>query len=397
MAKSSKKNQFKLFIPSGRKLLSSTARRLSSHSIIPGFIQKQLKRTSNQAPKIVNNRRQKITPELQKYIQEIDANKVQKKERSAIRELAHYAYIFDIEFYKNQLPKEDSEKIKNIGDCLQHYCIEGWKIGIDPSPLFDTNNYFSKYPDIKESGLNPMVHFFKFGIQEGRFSMDDIHFMRKTADIKKVSFLHPPKLTQAVEQKKFGVFLHIFYPELAKTIADYLAKIPVKIDIYISTTITAVDELDKIFRRLDNSEYVQVESFSNIGRDVAPFVVGFREEIPKYDFVLKLHSKKSPHSDALSGWFEHCLDNLIGSKDVFYTNMFELMNNETAIIYPVENYALSLGIKHDSCWGHEDGNYDKAKPLLDTLNLKHIDRDSEFLFPTGTCLLYTSPSPRDRG
>ena len=98
MAEESNKNQFKLFIPSGRKLLSSTARRLSNHRIIPGFIRKQLKRTSNQGPKIVNNRRQKITPELQAYIQAIDAHKVRKKERSAIRELAHYAYIFDINF-----------------------------------------------------------------------------------------------------------------------------------------------------------------------------------------------------------------------------------------------------------------------------------------------------------
>ena len=111
MAKPIKKNQFNLSIFSGRKLLSSTACRLSRKSIIPGFIRKQLKSTSNQGPKIVNNRRQKITPELQAYIQEIDANKVQKKERSAIRELAHYAYIFNIEFYKNQLSKEDSEKI----------------------------------------------------------------------------------------------------------------------------------------------------------------------------------------------------------------------------------------------------------------------------------------------
>jgi hypothetical protein len=128
---------------------------------------------------------------------------------------------------------------------------------------------------------------------------------------------------------------------------------------------------------------VQVKSFPNIGRDVAPFIVGFREEIPKYDFILKLHSKKSPHSNALSGWFEHCLDNLIGSIDVFYTNMLELIKDDVAIIYPVENYALSLGIKHDSCWGHEDGNYEKAKPLLSTLGLQHIDRNSDFPFPTG--------------
>jgi len=228
-----------------------------------------------------------------------------------------------------------------------------------------------------------MVHFFKFGIQEGRYSMDDIHYMRKTADIKKVSLIHPPKLVQTIKQKKIGVFLHIFYPELASTIADYLGKLPIQFDIYVSTTEDTVDELTKIFGELDNSIHVQVKFFANIGRDVAPFIVGFREEIPKYDFILKLHSKKSPHSNALSGWFEHCLDNLIGSIDVFYTNMLELIKDDVAIIYPVENYALSLGIKHDSCWGHEDGNYEKAKPFLSTLGLQHIDRNSDFPFPTG--------------
>ena len=75
MAKASKKNQFKLSIPSGRELLSSTARRLSRQRIIPSFIRQRLKRTSSQAAQSANNRRQKITPELQAYIQDIDVNK----------------------------------------------------------------------------------------------------------------------------------------------------------------------------------------------------------------------------------------------------------------------------------------------------------------------------------
>ena len=69
MAKPMKKNQFKLSILSGRQLLSSTARRLSRQRIIPGFIRKQFKRTSNQSPQIANNRRQKVTPDLLAYIQ----------------------------------------------------------------------------------------------------------------------------------------------------------------------------------------------------------------------------------------------------------------------------------------------------------------------------------------
>ena len=383
MANASKKNQFKPSISSGRQLLRSTARRLSQQRIIPRFIRQRLQRTSNQDSQIPDNRRQKTTPELQAYIQGIDENQVKKPERRAIRELAHYAYAFDIDFYKSQLPREESEKINNLGNCLEHYCTTGWQLGIDPSPLFETNNYFSKYPDIKESGINPMVHFFKFGIREGRYSMDDIHFMRKTANIKKASSIGEDKLDSSVKKKKIGVFLHIFYPELAPTIADYLGKIPTNIDIYISTNQDSIDKLKEVFSGLDNSKKVQVKSFPNIGRDVAPFIVGFGEEITQYDLILKLHSKKSPHSNALSGWFEHCLDNLIGSIDVFYTNMRELNKDDVAIIYPVENYALSLGIKHDSCWGHEDGNYDKAKPLLNKLGLHQIDRNSEFIFPTG--------------
>ena len=142
--------------------------------------------------------------------------------------------------------------------------------------------------------------------------------------------------------------------------------------------------LKEIFERVENAQKVEVRDFVNIGRDVAPFIIGFGEDIPKYDLILKLHSKKSPHSNALSGWFLHCLDNLIGSEAITATNLKALQSSQTGIVYPVENYALSLGIKHDSCWGHEEGNYKKAKPFLSQFNLSHIQRDSQFRFPTGT-------------
>lgn len=292
MNKKSKRDQFISSIPSGRKFLDATARRLSKQKIIPNFIRQRIAGTSNTNPQIPDNRRKKITPELQAYIQGINKNEISKRQRREIRELAHYAYIFDIKYYKNQLPEEQSSKIINLGDCLAHYCIEGWLSGIDPSPLFETNNYFSKYPDIKASRINPVLHFFQFGIQEGRVPMDNIHFMRKIADVKKVTQVNTEDLTLDIKQKKIGVFLHIFYPELALTIADYLEKIPTKIDIHISTIPGSEERLAAIFNNLKNCQSVHVKSFLNIGRDVAPFIVGFGEEIAKYDFILKLHSKK---------------------------------------------------------------------------------------------------------
>ena len=367
------------------RLLRRSAGVLSRRSLLPSSLRKRLSRFSKGKTKAKqDNRRQKTSVELQNYIAQLQKEGVSKPILRDFRELAHYAYTFDLPFYKEQLTDLESGEIKSIGDAIYHYCKCGWRQGIDPSHLFDTNNYFSKYPDIKQSGLNPMVHFFKFGINESRYSMDDIHFMRKMADIKTTK----PEVCDAIEaelkNKKIGIFLHIFYPELGETIADYLKNIPAKIDIFISTREESIGSLRAIFNQLDNANRVDVRNFPNIGRDVAPFIIGFGEEIQNYDLILKLHSKKSPHSNALSGWFLHCLDNLIGSREVTCTNLAALEAEDTGIIFPIENYALALGIKHDSCWGHEDGNYTKAKPLLDQFKLDHIKRESHFKFPTGT-------------
>ena len=368
-----------------RQLLRHSASGKGRHKILPKSLRKQLNRlgqTKRQTP--ANNRRKKTTPELQEYIKTLQNKEISKRIIRDFRELAHYAYVFDIEHYKSQLETEEADQIQSIGDVILHYCTSGSMQGIDPSNLFDTDNYFSKYPDVKESGLNPMVHCFKFGMNESRYSMDNIHFMRKMADIKKPEAGDLDATKEDLKRKKVGVFLHIFYPELGKTIAAYLKNIPCSIDVFISTRKDSVEALQSTFAQVDNARTIEVRHFSNIGRDVAPFIVGFRDQILNYDYILKLHSKKSPHSNALSGWFLHCLDNLIGSEAITVTNLKALQSPQTGIVYPIENYAISLGIKHDSCWGHEDGNYKKANPFLTRFNLDHITRDSEFRFPTGT-------------
>ena len=268
---------------------------MGKQKFLPKALRKQLNRLGQiRRPSPPNNRRKKITPELQEYIKGLQDKGTNKKIIRDFRELAHYAYVFDIEHYKSQLEAKDAETLQSIGDVILHYCSSGSQEGIDPSSLFDTDNYFSKYPDVKESGLNPMVHCFKFGMNEHRYSMDNIHFMRKMADIRRPE----PNLLNSIKDdlktKKVGVFLHIFYPELGETIAAYLKNIPCSIDIFISTKEDSVQALKNVFARVENAHRVDVRHFSNIGRDVAPFIVGFKDQILNYDLILKLHSKKAP-------------------------------------------------------------------------------------------------------
>lgn len=45
----------------------------------------------------------------------------------------------------------------------------GWRIrGRDPSTQFSTSKYLAANADVKAAGLDPLVHYERHGIQEGR-------------------------------------------------------------------------------------------------------------------------------------------------------------------------------------------------------------------------------------
>lgn len=70
--------------------------------------------------------------------------------------------LFDERFYRRQLVREVH------GDALAHYLHYGWRQGLDPSPAFDTEYYLKQNPDVAEIGVNPLLHFVKYGRAEGR-------------------------------------------------------------------------------------------------------------------------------------------------------------------------------------------------------------------------------------
>lgn len=49
-----------------------------------------------------------------------------------------------------------------------HYCKIGWREGLDPSREFSTSAYLAQYDDVRASGMNPFVHFLRYGGNEGR-------------------------------------------------------------------------------------------------------------------------------------------------------------------------------------------------------------------------------------
>lgn len=82
------------------------------------------------------------------------------KDISLVRSCA----LFDTDWYLQSYPDVE----QSGADPIAHYLQYGAKEGRAPGPDFDGNWYLSHYPDVASSGVNPLVHFIKFGQLEGR-------------------------------------------------------------------------------------------------------------------------------------------------------------------------------------------------------------------------------------
>jgi hypothetical protein len=72
---------------------------------------------------------------------------------------------FDAAFYFTRNPE-----VKEKGlDPVEHYVQDGWRNGLDPNSEFDTKFYLAENPDVAAAGVNPFCHYLVSGKAEGRF------------------------------------------------------------------------------------------------------------------------------------------------------------------------------------------------------------------------------------
>jgi len=202
--------------------------------------------------KSADKKRTAVSSELRQYLRELQKSNANEKLKKDFEELAHYSYMFDLNFYKKQLDKNEAYRLESTGDVIRHYCEQGWKDGLDPSVLFETRNHLKKYPTRKKNANNPLIHFVRLKFRELINAVDNEKFMRKIADIKEASD-QPTLNEEALQSISIGVFLHIFYIDNANTLAENIENIPGSISIYISTRRDLADEVKEIFSKVKNS------------------------------------------------------------------------------------------------------------------------------------------------
>lgn len=160
--------------------------------------------------------------------------------------------------------------------------------------------------------------------------------------------------------KKLAVVVHLFYPDLWPQFKERLDKINEPFDLFVT-----LNQKDADFAPTVNDKNVRVTTYvvPNRGRDVLPFVyVARRLEQAGYEYVLKLHSKKSKHRSDGSTWLNEVLDGLVPDSETARKAIEALNNEDTGIIGPA-NHLVSLK-------RHMGGN----APILENLLMRAYDK-----------------------
>ncbi|MDN5567342.1 MAG: rhamnan synthesis F family protein [Paracoccus sp. (in: a-proteobacteria)] len=183
-----------------------------------------------------------------------------------------------------------------------------------------------------------------------------------------------PRRSPVPQPRPLGVFLHMYYDELAPVFADRLTRIEAPMRVYVSTDTTL--KAQQLAQILPDAE---IRVMVNRGRDICPKFVGFADRHDDHDIVLHLHGKRSVHSDRLDDWLTHNLDCLLpGAEEI--NRILSLFHDiaQLGIVAPVI-FRNVIGAAH---WGD---NFDIAREVAHRMGLgDDLPDDTRLRFPAGS-------------
>lgn len=187
----------------------------------------------------------------------------------------------------------------------------------------------------------------------------------------------PPKTSR----RPVGIVCHLFHADLAEWMFQALDQMAQPADVHISTDTQAkADAIGKVFSRWSKGG-VTIRIAENRGRDIAPKLITFADLFDRYDLLLFLHSKKSPHYRFGETWRDYLVRSLTGSPAVV-NSILEIFDTcpLVGMVFPQHYPELRAAAGID--WA---ANFRKARRLawrmdIDLSEGGHLDMPSGSMF-----------------
>ena len=142
-----------------------------------------------------------------------------------------------------------------------------------------------------------------------------------------------------------AVQVHTFYPDLINEVIESTNNIPVKFDLYITTTSIknklSIEEYIKKYTKADN---YNIKVVKNKGRDIYPFLSQMKNLWSKYKYICHIHTKKSVHDPNYGlSWRHYLYKNLLGNNEIIANILTDFENDEKlGFIFPETFYEAKV-------------------------------------------------------
>ncbi|KAB2791315.1 hypothetical protein F9K87_22965 [Brucella anthropi] len=245
----------------------------------------------------------------------------------------------------------------------KHYLEYGADKGHDPSPDFSTGEYLKRYKDVAKARMNPLLHYLRNGKEEGRQPKPLPRLIPshiRPDALGPVSELLPYGDQYIPTNKKIAVHFHAYHPELVEEALSYLKNIKQNFTLLVSTQHGHEKEIrQKIIHSSSSGDFI-VQPVENRGRDVAPWLVAFRDEIKEHNIFCHIHTKKTVHKEGHARWREYLLHEMLGSPSSISKIVSLLDEPINGLIFPAYYYNVS----NQPQWG---ANKSRCQELLHRL------------------------------
>lgn len=202
--------------------------------------------------------------------------------------------LFDPSFYKEQVQSRSA----SIAPLL-HYILRGHLFNCRPHRDISERDLVFDWHYYRSSNISPIEAYWNYG----RFQGADFRsraYRQKFRNDQQISF----------ERGSNGVLcIHAFYFEELKLILEYAKEIDVDV---VVTTSKPLHEFSELLS--DKGKSIKIISVANHGRDIFPFVQLVNAGLlDAYQFVIKIHTKRSLHRPDGAEWLKNSVSSLMGA------------------------------------------------------------------------------------
>lgn len=166
------------------------------------------------------------------------------------------------------------------------------------------------------------------------------------------------------KKAKLAVVVHLYYPNMWPKISKGLQNIKEPFDLYVTVSYSnRIIELPKVSEYHKNTNVITVP---NRGRDVLPFLMVTERirRLNKYEYLLKLHTKRSLHRKDGAKWFNELVETLLPEDTSLILD--KLKDSKTGAIGP-KNHLVSLS-------KYMGGNEHHVEWLLENMESKDVKK-----------------------